>query len=236
MIRVKTILFLVFTAAIFFTQIPVFAAEGDIKELTTENDKISYALGFNIGNNIQENYSLNLEAFFQGIKDSKGGSNMLSDEQTQQSLMAFQQQIQQKQIEAMKIRTEKNKAAGKAFLEANKTKEDVKTLASGLQYKVIKKGDGASPKASDTVSCHYKGTAIDGKEFDSSYKRGKPASFQLDSVIKGWTQALLLMKTGSKWMLYIPEDLAYGDRGAGKAIEPGSTLIFEVELLSIQEG
>jgi len=236
MIRVKTILFLVFTASIFFTQIPVFAAEGDIKELTTENDKISYALGFNIGNNIQENYSLNLEAFFQGIKDSKGGSNMLSDEQTQQSLMAFQQQIQQKQIEAMKIRTEKNKAAGKAFLEANKTKEDVKTLASGLQYKVIKKGDGASPKASDTVSCHYKGTAIDGKEFDSSYKRGKPASFQLDSVIKGWTQALLLMKTGSKWMLYIPEDLAYGDRGAGKAIEPGSTLIFEVELLSIQEG
>ena len=234
MIRVKTILFLVFTTAIFFTQISAFAAEGDIKELTTENDKISYALGFNIGNNIQENYSLNLEAFFQGIKDSKGGSNMLSDEQMEESLMAFQQQMQQKQMESMKIKAEQNKAAGKAFLEANKTKEGVKTLDSGIQYKVIKKGDGASPKASDTVSCHYKGSTIDGEEFDSSYKRGKPASFQLDGVIKGWSQALLLMKTGSKWMLYIPEDLAYGDRGAGKAIEPGSTLIFEIELLNIQ--
>jgi FKBP-type peptidyl-prolyl cis-trans isomerase len=236
MIRVKTILFLFFTTTIFFTQVHVFAAEGDIKELTTENDQISYALGFNIGGNIQENYSLNLEAFFQGLKDSKGGSNMLSDEQMQESLMAFQQQMQQKQVEATKIKSEENKAAGNAFLKANKTKEGVKTLASGLQYKVINKGDGASPKASDTVNCHYRGTTIDGKEFDSSYKRGKPASFQLDAVIKGWSQALLLMKTGSKWMLYIPEDLAYGDRGAGKAIEPGSTLIFEVELLDIQEG
>jgi FKBP-type peptidyl-prolyl cis-trans isomerase len=235
MIRVKTILFLFCTTAIFFTQNPAFSAEGDIKELTTENDKISYALGFNIGNNIQENYSLNLEAFFQGIKDSKGGSNMLSDEQMQESLMAFQQQMQQKQKEAMEIKAEQNKAAGKTFLEANKTKEGVKTLASGLQYKVIKKGDGAFPKNSDTVSCHYRGYTIDGKEFDSSYKRGKPASFQLDAVIKGWSQALLLMKTGSKWMLYIPEDLAYGERGAGEAIEPGSTLIFEVELLNIQE-
>ena len=236
MIRVKTILFLVFTMAIFFSQIPVFAAEGDIKELTTENDKISYALGFNIGNNIQENYSLNLEAFFQGIKDSKGGSNKLSDEQMQKNLMAFQQQMQQKQIAGMKIKAEQNKVAGKAFLETNKTKEGVKTLDSGLQYKEIKKGDGAFPKASDTVSCHYRGTTIDGKEFDSSFKRGKPASFQLDAVIKGWSEALLLMKTGSKWMLYIPENLAYGNRGAGKAIEPGSTLIFEVELLNIQEG
>jgi len=234
--RVKTIFFLFFTTVIFFTQIAAFAAEGDIKELTTENDKISYALGFNIGNNIQESYSLNLEAFFQGIKDSKGGSNMLSDEQMQQSLMAFQQQMQQNQVEAMKIKAEQNKVTGRAFLEANKTKEGVKTLPSGLQYKVIKNGDGASPKASDTVNCHYKGTTIDGKEFDSSYKRGRPASFQLDAVIKGWSQALLLMKTGSKWMLYVPEDLAYGDKGAGKAIEPGSTLIFEVELLDIQEG
>ncbi|WP_457552154.1 FKBP-type peptidyl-prolyl cis-trans isomerase N-terminal domain-containing protein, partial [Desulfobacula sp.] len=210
MIRVRIILLMFFTTTIFFTQITAFAAEGDIKELTTENDKISYALGFNIGDNIQENYSLNLEAFFQGIKDSKGGSNMLSDEQMQQSLMAFQQQMQQNQVEAMKIKAEQNKEAGKAFLKANKTKEGVKTLASGLQYKVIKNGDGASPKASDTVNCHYKGTTIDGKEFDSSYKRGRPASFQLDAVIKGWSQALLLMKTGSKWMLYIPEDLAYG--------------------------
>jgi FKBP-type peptidyl-prolyl cis-trans isomerase FklB len=233
MIRVKTILFMFFTIAIFFAQITAFAAEGDIKELTTENDKISYALGFNIGGNIQENYSLNLEAFFQGIKDSKGGSNILSDEQMEESLMAFQQQMQQNQVEAMKIKAEQNKVAGKAFLEANKTKEGVKTLDSGIQYKVITKGDGAFPKASDTVSCHYRGTTIDGEEFDSSYKRGRPASFQLGAVIKGWSQALLLMKTGSKWMLYIPEDLAYGDRGAGKAIEPGSTLIFEVELLNI---
>ena len=108
------------------------------------------------------------------------------------------------------------------------------TLESGLQYRVITSGDGAIPKASDTVECHYKGTTIDGKEFDSSYKRGKPASFQVGGVIKGWTQALQLMKVGSKWELFIPSELAYGDRGAGKAIAPGSTLLFDVELLSIK--
>ena len=137
-------------------------------------------------------------------------------------------------MEAAKIKAEKNKAVGKSFLETNKDKEGVVTLPSGLQYKVIKKGNGDSPKASDKVSCHYKGTTIDGKEFDSSYKRGKPASFPVGGVIKGWTEALQLMKTGSKWKLYIPADLAYGDKGAGQVIGPGSTLIFEVELLGIE--
>ncbi len=137
-------------------------------------------------------------------------------------------------MEAAKIKAEKNKAVGKSFLETNKDKEGVVTLPSGLQYKVIKKGNGDSPKASDKVSCHYKGTTIDGKEFDSSYKRGKPASFPVGGFIKGWTEALQLMKIGSKWMLYIPADLAYGDKGAGQVIGPGATLIFEVELLGIE--
>lgn len=234
MIRFKQVFCLLCMLSVLFLQTPAFAADKNADELTTEQDKISYALGFNIGSNIQENYSLNLEAFFKGVTDSKEGLNILSEEEMKKTLMAFQQKMRAKQMEAMKVKAEHNKAAGKAFLKENKEKQGVKTLASGLQYKIIKKGEGDSPKASDTVECHYKGTTIDGKEFDSSYKRGKPASFQVDGVIKGWGQALQLMKPGSKWMLYIPADLAYGDRGAGKLIEPGSTLIFEVELMGIQ--
>jgi len=218
----------------FAVGISAFAADADIKELATEQDKISYALGLNIGNKILVDYPFNLEVFFKGIKDSRGDSKMLTDKEIQNTLMAFQQKMQQKQMEAAKIKAEKNKAVGKSFLETNKDKEGIVTLPSGLQYKVIKKGNGDSPKASDKVSCHYKGTTIDGKEFDSSYKRGKPASFPVGGVIKGWTEALQLMKTGSKWKLYIPADLAYGDKGAGQVIGPGSTLIFEVELLGIE--
>lgn len=123
---------------------------------------------------------------------------------------------------------------GEQFLKENAAKEGVKTLPSGLQYKVIKEGEGKSPKATDTVSVHYKGTLIDGKEFDSSYKRGEPAEFPVNRVIKGWTEALQLMKEGSKWMLYIPSNLAYGERGAGADIGPNETLIFEVELLKVK--
>jgi len=129
---------------------------------------------------------------------------------------------------------EKNKKDGDAFLAENKGKEGVVALPSGLQYKILKAGDGEKPKSTDTVVCNYRGTLLNGKEFDSSYKRGQPATFPVSGVIKGWTEALQLMPVGSKWQLFIPPDLAYGDRGAGNDIAPGATLIFEVELLSIQ--
>ncbi len=234
MIKLKAVFSTLSVLAIFAISIPAFAADKKIEKLTKEQDKISYALGVNIGKNIQSDYNVNLDVFFQGIKDSLSGTKMLTDEEIQKSLMAFQQQMRQKQMEALKAKSESNKAVGKSFLESNKDKENIVVLPSGLQYKVIKKGDGVSPKASDSVSCNYRGTTIDGKEFDSSYKRGKPVSFKVGGVIKGWTEALQLMKPGSKWMLYIPSDLAYGDKGAGRNIEPGSTLIFEVELLEIE--
>jgi FKBP-type peptidyl-prolyl cis-trans isomerase FklB len=129
---------------------------------------------------------------------------------------------------------EPNKKAGDAFLAANKTKEGVVTLPSGLQYKILKEGTGPKPTPADSVVCNYRGTLIDGKEFDSSYKRGQPATFPVGQVIKGWTEALQLMPVGSKWQLFVPADLAYGDRGAGPDIGPGATLIFEVELISIK--
>ena len=130
---------------------------------------------------------------------------------------------------------EANKEKGGKFLEGNKTKQGIVTLKSGLQYKILKKGTGASPKATDTVKCHYKGTTIDGKEFDSSYKRGEPATFALNRVIKGWTEGLQLMKEGGKWQFFIPSELAYGERGSGPDIGPNEVLIFEVELLGIEK-
>jgi FKBP-type peptidyl-prolyl cis-trans isomerase FklB len=146
-------------------------------------------------------------------------------------MMAFQKEVMAKQAEVAK----KNKAEGEAFLAENKKKEGVKTTASGLQYKVIKPGKGKKPKSSDTVTVNYRGTLIDGTEFDSSYKRGQPATFQVSGVIPGWTEGLQLMEEGAKWQLFIPSNLAYGERGAGGVIGPNATLIFEVELLSIQE-
>lgn len=203
-------------------------------ELSSEKQKISYALGYNIGQNLKKDFEVDLDSFFKGVKESQEGIRSLSEEEIKNTMMAFQAQMREKKMSQMKEASAANKEKGAAFLEENKKKEGVVTLESGLQYKVITKGDGASPKATDTVKCNYKGTTIDGKEFDSSYKRGKPASFQVGGVIKGWTEALQLMKVGAKWMLYIPSELAYGDRGAGRAIEPGSTLIFEVELLGIE--
>lgn len=145
-------------------------------------------------------------------------------------MMAFQQEMSSK----MKNLAEKNTKEGEAFLEANKKKSGVITLPSGLQYKILKEGNGAKPTATQTVKCHYRGTLIDGKEFDSSYKRGEPTEFPVGGVIKGWTEALQLMPVGSKWELYIPSTLAYGERGAGQTIGPNAVLIFEIELLSIK--
>jgi FKBP-type peptidyl-prolyl cis-trans isomerase len=153
----------------------------------------------------------------------------------QETVQEFQAMAQQKQMEAQSQKASENKAAGEAFLAENKTQKGVITLDSGLQYKVITPGAGDSPDINDKVKCHYRGSLINGREFDSSYKRNEPAVFPVNGVIKGWTEALQLMKVGAKWMLYVPSDLAYGDQGAGNVIEPGSTLIFEVELLEIQE-
>ncbi|MFH1155955.1 MAG: FKBP-type peptidyl-prolyl cis-trans isomerase [Pseudomonadota bacterium] len=233
---IRSIKALVFVAVLGFLVAGVNAlAEDAPAKALSEQQKISYALGYNIGNNLKRDFAVDQESFFQGVRDSQvGKATLLTDQEMQDTMMAFQQQMRQKQNESLKEAAVKNKVTGTAFLDENKKKEGVVTLPSGLQYKVIKEGEGASPKASDTVSCHYRGTTIDGVEFDSSYKRGEPASFQVNGVIKGWTEALQLMKTGAKWMLFIPADLAYGDRGAGGVIAPGSTLVFEVELLGIE--
>jgi FKBP-type peptidyl-prolyl cis-trans isomerase FklB len=199
------------------------------------HDRISYAIGYDITTRLKDSFDINPELFLQGMKDSLSGETSMTPEKMQETLMEFQAMVQQKQMEAQGKKAAENKAAGEAFLAENKTKQGVKTLESGLQYKVITPGTGASPDLNDKVKCHYRGSLINGREFDSSYKRNEPAEFPVNGVIKGWTEALQRMKVGAKWMLFIPSDLAYGDQGAGNVIEPGSTLIFEVELLEIQE-
>jgi FKBP-type peptidyl-prolyl cis-trans isomerase FklB len=205
-----------------------------------EKDKVSYALGMNIaaslGANLKrQNVDLNTDVLVQAIKDGlSGGKTLMTEAEAQNTLRQFMTELQQKQEEKMKEAGEANKKEGDAFLAANKTKPGVVTLPDGLQYKIIKEGTGPKPAATDTVTVNYRGTLIDGKEFDSSYKRNEPASFPVGGVIKGWTEALQLMPVGSKWELYIPPDLAYGARGAGADIGPNATLIFEVELLSIK--
>jgi FKBP-type peptidyl-prolyl cis-trans isomerase FklB len=212
--------------------------------LKDDKDKISYSLGVDIGRTLQKfQLDLNEAELSQGIADVLGNKSMaMTDQELQQTLQAFQQKMMQKQQDAMakkqedmKVVAEKNKADGKKFLEANAKKTDVKTTASGLQYKVIKEGTGEKPKDSDVVEANYRGTTIDGKEFDSSAKHGNSASFPVNGVIKGWSEALKMMPVGSKWELYVPSDLAYGDEGAGDDIAPGSTLVFEVELLSVKK-
>ena len=206
--------------------------------LKTQKDKESYALGMKIGSDLNRQglgKMVDGSLVARGLKDAMSGSKTaLADDEMKNMLKQLQTDLQQK----MDAKTHEEAAAGhkegEAFLAANKTKEGVVTLPSGLQYKILKAGDGPKPTASDTVTCNYRGTFINGTEFDSSYKRGQPASFPVGGVIKGWTEALQLMPVGSKWQLFIPSDLAYGDAGR-PGIPPGSTLIFEVELLSIAE-
>jgi FKBP-type peptidyl-prolyl cis-trans isomerase FklB len=159
---------------------------------------------------------------------------LLTEDEARATLTQLRTEVRSKQQEKMKVAGEMSKKEGVAFLAANKTKEGVVILPSGLQYKILTAGTGPKPTASDTVVCNYRGTLISGTEFDSSYKRGQPASFPVNGVIKGWTEALQLMPVGSKWQLFVPAELGYGDRGTGADIGPGATLIFEVELLSIQ--
>ncbi len=192
-------------------------------------DKISYALGLSIGNNFKSSgiSNLNFSDF------SKGVETVLKEMQPEMSYDEAKNVINDFFSKLQDEKGDLNKKAGDEFLRINKEKEGVVTLSSGLQYQILKTGDGPKPNATDQVKCHYEGTLINGEIFDSSIKRGQPAIFGLNQVIKGWTEALQLMPAGSKWRLFLPSDLAYGNRQAGEMIEPNSTLIFEVELLEI---
>jgi len=204
--------------------------------LSTPKDKLSYAIGLNIGRSLgKDAIDVDPEIVAQGFKDAlAGGKTLLTDDEAKAAIVALQADLRKKQEETMKAAGEANKKQGDAFLAANKAKEGVVTLPSGLQYKIVTPGTGPKPAATDTVVCNYRGTLIDGTEFDSSYKRGQPATFPVGQVIPGWTEALQLMPVGSKWQLFIPPDLAYGERSPSPVIGVNSTLIFDIELLSIQ--
>jgi FKBP-type peptidyl-prolyl cis-trans isomerase FklB len=215
------------------TEDKVVAKQKDIV-LETELDKVSYAIGTQIGQSFKkQGLDVRVELLIQGLKDAINGKELLlSKEEAQQVMMDFRKRMQAEQQASQKTDGVKNLAEGITFLEKNKKKKDVEELPSGLQYKIIKKGTGQTPAADSKVKTHYRGTLINGTEFDSSYKRNKPAEFAVKGVIKGWTEALQLMKEGGKWKLYIPANLAYGERGR-PSIPPNSTLIFEIELLEI---
>ncbi len=199
-------------------------------------DQASYGIGISIGRNLKsQGLELNVEALIQGLKDSFANAEpRLTQAQMSAALEAFDKEVQAKNEARGKVVGEKNMREGKAFLAANKAKEGIVTLPSGLQYSVIKQGTGPKPKVTDTVKTHYHGTLIDGKVFDSSVERKDPAIFPVGGVIRGWTEALQLMPVGSKWRLFVPSELAYGPQGAGAEIGPHSVLIFDVELLEIQ--
>src|SRR5437868_8404766 len=220
----------IFIVAACSVALPLFGQEKS-PQLKDQKDKVSYSIGLNIGFNLgRQNVQVNPDVLAAGIKDAIAGKTQLNADQVKEVMATFEKDMQQKQ----KAAGEKNASEGAKFLEENKKKEGVKTTASGLQYKAIKEGTGAQPKATDTVTVNYRGTLINGTEFDSSYKRGEPASFPLNGVIKGWTEALQLMKAGSKYQLFVPSDLAYGERSVSPEIGPNATLIFEVELLDVK--
>jgi FKBP-type peptidyl-prolyl cis-trans isomerase FklB len=202
----------------------------------TLSERASYAIGLNFGKQLKKaGNSIKIKTLFRGIRDGRSDNKaLMTEKEIRTALTAFQRQLMEREAAD-------NLEKGQAFLQSNAKSEGVVTTKSGLQYRILKKGEGAkgegaSPKLADSVVAHYRGTLIDGTEFDSSYKRGKPATFPLRGVIKGWTEALQLMKVGAKWKLYVPHNLAYGSRPQGRVIGPNSTLIFDVELLSIRQG
>jgi len=204
--------------------------------LKTDKDKQSYALGMNVGKSLKKDgVDIDPKIVARGIADTlAGGKTVLSDEDARAALVALQGDVRKRQLAQAEALGQTNKQEGDAFLAANKAQQGVTTLPDGLQYKILKEGDGPKPTASDSVVCNYRGTLLNNQEFDSSYKRSQPATFPVSGVIKGWTEALQLMPVGSKWQIVVPPELGYGARGAGTDIGPNSTLIFEIELLSIQ--
>jgi FKBP-type peptidyl-prolyl cis-trans isomerase len=216
------------------------AAAGTATLLKTDKDKRSYAIGLNIGAKVagelkSGGVDMDSAILARGIRDSlTGGKHLMTDEEVKIALTALETELREKARVEYEAMASANKKEGDDFLATNKAKEGVQTLPSGLQYKVLKAGTGPKPAATDSVSCNYKGTFLNGKEFDSSEKHGgKPVTFGVSEVIKGWTEALLLMPVGSKWQLFVPSDMAYGARGAGQEIGPNTALIFEVELVAI---
>ena len=220
-------------ALIALLALPVLNAQDAPKD---QKDKVSYGIGLSMGTKMKKDgVDLNPQMIFKGLSDGFSGAKpLMSEEEIQQTLQAFQAEMQSKMMQKQKESSTKNKADGEAFLAANKTKEGVKTLPSGLQYKIISEGKGDKPKSTDTVSVNYRGTLIDGTEFDSSYKHKEPVSFPLDKVIPGWTEGIQQLPVGTKAQLFIPSNLAYGEN-APPVIGPNSTLIFEVELLEIKK-
>jgi FKBP-type peptidyl-prolyl cis-trans isomerase FklB len=205
-------------------------------QLNTQLDSMSYMIGMDIGKNLKaQSIEVNADVLAQGLKDVLGDKRtQLTDEQMQVLATEFQNQMVARREKTMREQSERNKKEGDTFLAENKKKQGVITLASGLQYKILKKGTGRKPKETETVTVHYRGRLIDGTEFDSSFKRGEPATFPVNGVIRGWTEVLKLMPVGSTWEVYLPPELAYGEQGVGQVIGPNQTLIFEIELLSIQ--
>ena len=211
------------------------AADAPDNGLKSQTEKVSYSIGVNWGKMLKRDFSeVDLKVLLGAIKDTMDGKPKLTEDETRQVMTTWQQELRGKQEAKNKEAGEKNKKEGAAFLEANKKKDGVKVTASGLQYKIIKEGTGPKPASSDTVSVHYRGRLLDDTEFDSSFKRNAPASFPVTGVIKGWIEALQLMPVGSQWELYIPSELAYGERGTGQNIGPNSVLIFTIDLLEIK--
>ncbi len=198
-------------------------------------DKQSYGVGLDLGKNFLDgSIDINIETFFQGFRDAYTDQKWkLTEEELTQALEEFSKELAEKRMEKQQKAAEDNKAAGKAFLDENAKKDGVKVTDSGLQYKVVEEGTGKTPGKEDRVQVHYRGTLIDGTEFDSSYSRGEPAIFGVNQVIPGWTEAIMLMKEGSKYQVVIPSDIAYGVNGAGGIIGPNSTLIFDIELIKV---
>jgi FKBP-type peptidyl-prolyl cis-trans isomerase FklB len=209
------------------------AAPTQSSQFKTQTERLSYSIGLNIAANLKaQGVQVNPQVIAQAISDVYSGKKpLMTDAEVQETLTGFQNDMKAKVV----AEAEDNKKKGEAFLAVNSKKPGVITLPSGLQYKVIKNGTGPKPKATDTVMTNYRGTLLNGKEFDSSFKRNQPATFPLNAVIPAWTEALQLMPVGSKWQLYVPPKLAYGERGAGGVIGPNETLVFEVELLSIKQ-
>jgi len=217
---------------------PEEASSASELKLDTPKNRISYTIGVNIGQDFKsQNMDVDPDLLLMGLKDTLSGKELqLTEEEMVQEIQNFQQEMQVKMAAEMEAKAAENKAAGEAFLAENAKQEGVVVTESGLQYKIIEPGQGDSPGPADVATVHYRGTLIDGTQFDSSYDRGQPASFPVGGVIPGWTEALQLMKPGAKWQLVIPAELAYGERGAGQDIGPNSTLLFDVELISVEQG
>ncbi len=229
----KRLLIIVMAVLVWATQA---MAQGDAV-LKDPKERISYSIGVEIGTTLKrQGIEVSSEILVQGVKDAlSGAKTLMTEEEIVQTLTTFKKDFVAKKQELAKQLGEKNKKEGEAFLAENQKKEGVKVLPSGLEYKVITPGKGKKPKAEDTVTVNYRGTFIGGSEFDSSYRHGKPATFPVNRVIRGWTEVLQLMEEGAKWQVFIPSNLAYGEQGAGSEIGPNATLIFEIDLVSVQE-